>query len=174
MSDNGTSGDTTSGDGNYTTTININNIQCLVVGNYTLEYLAKNNSGLYSNTIVSGLKVVNTNNSPPVITNTNLPDSVVRPLPGDSTLLTISINADDPDGLCDLKDASFVTVRPNGFVLPAIPMFNSGNGLFLFSAYVSYSSDPTSYGYFKYTFTARDRSDSLSSPVVDSIKFVQQ
>jgi hypothetical protein len=173
MTDNGTSGDTNSGDGIYTTTINITNISCLLVGNYTIEYVAKNNSGLYSNTIISGLKVVNTNISPPVITSTNLPDSVVRPSPGDSALLTISINVNDPDGLCDLKDASFVTVRPNGVTLPSIPMFNDGNGLFSFSAYVSYSSDPTSYGYFKYTFTARDRSNILSSPVTDSIKFIQ-
>ncbi|MEO8209472.1 MAG: choice-of-anchor X domain-containing protein [bacterium] len=174
MFDNGTSGDTTAGDNKYTTVINISNIECLLVGGYTIQYIAENNSGLFSNLIISGLDVVNTANLPPVITSTNLPDSVTRPSPGDSTLLTISINVTDPDGLCDLRDASFVTVRPNGIMLPPIPMFNNGNGQFIFAAYVGYSADPTSYGYFKYTFTARDRSGIFSNPVKDSIKFVQQ
>jgi hypothetical protein len=138
-----------------------------------MEFVAENNSGLFSNLITSDFRVVNTVDIPPVITNTNLPDSVVRPLPGDSTLLTISVNVSDPDGLCDIKNVTFVTVRPNGVTLPPIPMFNEGNGQFAFSNYVSFSSDPSSYGYFKYTFTASDNSDSLSSPVADSIKFVQ-
>lgn len=161
-----------SGNGIYTVTVNVSNISCLLVGNYKVEYIAENNSGLFSNLITSELRVVNTDNVPPVITGTSLPDTVTRPSPGDSTLLTISINANDPNGLCDLKDATFVTVRPNGVTLPPIPMFNNQNGEFIFSAYVGYSSDPTSYGYFKYTFTARDRSNLLSNPVTDSINFI--
>ncbi len=157
----------------YSATVNITGIQCLLVGIYRMEFVAENNSGLFSNLITSDFTVINTANVPPVITSTNLPDSVVRPLPGDSSLLTITINVNDPDGLCDLKDVTFVTVRPNGVTLPPIPMFNEGNGLFAFSNYVSYSTDPTSYGYYKYTFTARDNSNLLSAPVTDSIKFVQ-
>lgn len=165
--------DISNGSGNYSANINLTGISCLIVGNYSLEYVAVNEAHLNSNTILSELKVVNTANQPPVIASTNLPDSVVRPSPGDSVLLTISMNATDPDGLCDLKSASFVTVRPNGVTLPPIPMLYDNNGRFSFSAYVYYSSDPTSYGYFKYTFTAKDRSDVLSSPVTDSIKFLQ-
>lgn len=165
MSDNSNSGI-------YSVTVNDSNISCLLVGNYKLEYIAENNSGLFSNLITSELRVVNTANQPPVISSTNLPDSVVRPVPGDSTLLTISVNVNDPDGLCDLKDVTFVTVRPNGVTLPPIPMFNNQNGQFLFAAYVSFSSDPTSYGYYKYTFTAKDRSNVLSSSVTDSINFI--
>lgn len=170
--DNGTLPDTNANDRRFTASVNINNILCLLVGNYTMEYVAENNSGLFSNIITSSFKVVNSANQPPVITNTNLPDSVVRPVPGDSSLLTISINVSDPDGLCDLKEVTFVTTRPNGIILPPIPMFNNSNGLFTFSNYVAYSSDPTSYGYFKYEFTARDNSNILSAPVKDSIKFV--
>ncbi|MEO8211477.1 MAG: hypothetical protein ABI840_13035 [bacterium] len=173
MSDNGVPPDTNSNDGRYIATVNISNISCLLVGNYRLEFIAENNSGLFSNLITSGLRVINTDNLPPVITSTNLPDSVVRPLV-DSTLLTISINVTDPNGLCDLKDVSFVTTRPNGVIIPAIPMFYNGKGEFTFSNYVRNSSDPTSYGYFKYTFTARDNSNLLSAPVTDSIKFVLQ
>lgn len=157
----------------YTATVNITNIQCLLVGNYKMEYVAENNSGLFSNLITTNFTVVNTANVPPVITGTNLPDSVVRPFPGDSTLLTIYVNVNDPDGVCDIKDVTFVTVRPNGATLPPIPMFNNGNGEFAFSNYVSYSTDPTSYGYYKYTFKARDNSNLFSAPVTDSIKFVQ-
>lgn len=172
MSDNGVLPDTTAGDGKYSAAVNVNNISCLLVGNYAIDYLALNTSGLYSNQIVSDIIVINSANMPPVITGTNLPDSVVRPLPGDSLLLTISVNVNDPDGICDLKDVTFVTVRPNGVTFPPIPMSDNGNGEFLFSNYVSYSTDPTSYGYFKYTFTAKDRSNIESIPVTDSIKFV--
>jgi len=172
MLDNGVPPDSNSNDGRYIVTVNISNIQCLIVGNYRLEYVAENNSGLFSNLITSGIRVINTDNLPPVITGTNLPDSVVRPLV-DSTLLTISINVTDPNGLCDLKDVTFSTVRPNGELIPPQPMFYNGNGQFIFSNYVRNSSDPTSYGYFKYTFIARDNSNLLSAPVTDSIKFVQ-
>lgn len=170
--DNGTFPDTTSGDGKYSAIVSPT-VSCLLVGNYTLEYLALNTSGLFSNQILSDIFVVNSDNQPPVISGTNLPDSVSRPLPGDSTLLKISVNVIDPDGICDLREVTFITVRPNGVTLPPIPMSDNGNGEFVFSNYVSFSSDPTSYGYFKYTFTARDRSNALSNPVIDSIKFVQ-
>ncbi len=173
MLDNGVAPDTNSNDGKYSAAINLGNIQCLLVGKYLMEFVAENNSGLFSNLLTSSFVVVNTANQPPVITGTNLPDSVVRPHAGDSTLLTISINVADPDGICDLKDVTFVTTRPNGIVLPPIPMFYNGNGEFLFANFVSYSSDPSSYGYFKYEFTARDNSNIFSAPVKDSIKFVQ-
>lgn len=170
--DNGVLPDSAANDGIYSANINLTGIICLLVGTYGLEYVAENNSGLFSNLLTDDIKVVNTANAPPVIVSANLPDSVIRPLPGDSTLLTISVNVNDPDGLCDLRDVTFVTVRPNGVTFPPIPMFNNGNGQFVFANYVIYSTDPTSYGYFKYTFTARDRSNLLSAPVTDSIKFV--
>ncbi|MEO6693713.1 MAG: hypothetical protein ABIY50_06905 [Ignavibacteria bacterium] len=172
MSDSGSPPDTNSNDGRYVVTVNISNITCLLVGNYRLEYIAENNSGLFSNLITSDLRVINSDNQPPVITGTNLPDSIVRPLT-DSTLLTISINVSDPNGICDLKNVTFITTRPNGIELPPIPMFYEGNGQFSFSNYVRNSSDPSSYGYFKYRFTARDNSNLLSPPAFDSIKFVQ-
>jgi hypothetical protein len=171
MLDNGNPPDSNSNDSRYTGTVNLNNIECLLVGNYSIEFLAQNNSLLYSNLITSSVNVINTAVQPPVIVSTNLPDSVVRPAI-DSTLLTISVTVNDPDGLCDIKDVTFVTTRPNGVVFPPIPMFNNGNGQFIFSNYVRASSDPTSYGYFKYSFTARDNSNLLSAPVTDSIKFV--
>lgn len=172
LEDNGTLPDTTAGDGIYSAIVSVDDITCLIVGNYSLEYVASNISGLNSNLLTSGIYVKNVSNQPPIITGTFLPDSVIRPLPGDSSLLTITVNVSDIDGLCDLKDVTFVTRRPNGVILPSIPMYNNGGGQFLFSNYVSYSSDPSSYGYFKYTFTAKDRSNQSSLPVADSIKFI--
>jgi hypothetical protein len=159
------------GSGTYSANINISGISCLLVGNYKLEYIAQNASLLYSNLVTANLRVINTDNLPPVIVSTNLPDSVIRPST-DSTLLTISVNVSDPNGVCDIKDVTFVTTRPNGVVFPPIPMFNNGNGEFVFSNYVRESADPTAYGYFKYAFTARDNSNLLSATVTDSIKFV--
>jgi hypothetical protein len=173
LNDNGAAPDITAGDGIYSGTFNFSNIQCLIVGEYRIEYVAENSQELQSNVISYPFPVINTANQPPVIVSTDLPESVVRPPQGGNPFpLTIRITANDPDGICDLKEASFVTERPNGVILPRIPMIYEGNGLFSFSALVEYSGDPTSYGYFKYTFRATDNSNVNSIEVKDSINFV--
>jgi hypothetical protein len=85
----------------YAGTISVSGISCLLAGNYTLQFIAENETGLLSNQINLGFYVKNTANVPPFITGTNLPDSVVRPLTGQIDL-TISISLKDNDGFCDV------------------------------------------------------------------------
>lgn len=160
---------TNSGGNNYSANASISNINCLLVGTYQLQFQAEDNLGLLSNVFLREFEVINPTNSPPFIVSTDLPDSVVRPAQ-DSVLLTISINADDPDGICDIRSASFDAERPDGVVFTGIPMLYEGNGLFRFSNFVTSTGLN---GYFKYTFTVRDNSNAVSVAVTDSIKFVQ-
>jgi hypothetical protein len=172
LNDNGVSPDVTANDGIYSGSFNITNIQCLIVGSYKIDYLAVNTEGLFSNLISSTLPVVNTENLPPVIVSTNLPDSVIRPATGVNPFpLTISINATDPDGLCDLYLATIRAFRPNGNFIGNINMNNQGNGLFSFTSLVEQATD-TTVGYYKYYFRVYDNSNISSSEVLDSIKFV--
>lgn len=160
---------TNSGGNNYSANASISNINCLLVGTYKLLFQVEDNLGLLSNVFLREFEVVNPNNSPPFIVSTDLPDSVVRPAQ-DSTLLTISIEANDPDGICDIRSSSFDAERPDGVIFTGIPMIYEGNGLFRFSNFVTSTGLN---GYFKYTFTVFDNSGASSVSVKDSIKFVQ-
>jgi hypothetical protein len=172
--DNGVSPDSTAEDGRYSGTFNITstNIQCLQVGLYQVQFLAKNRTGLFSSIINKNLIVVNTANQPPMLSNPNLPDSVVRPVSG-SFDLTISITATDPDGHCDINTVFFDAYRPNGNYIGRIPMFYSNNNIYSFTNPVLPSTADSAYGYFKYVFQAYDYSNALSNIIHDSIKFVR-
>lgn len=172
MQDNGTMPDSIANDGRYSCSFNIVAVSCLLVGQYSVEFYAKNTSGLFSNLINKSLVVINTANQPPVLSNPNLPDSVVRPVSG-SFDLTISVTCIDPDGPCDVNTVFFNAYRPNGHFIGIYPMTNSGNNIYSFTAPVTYSPADSSYGYFKYVFQAYDNSNVLSNIINDSIKFVR-
>ncbi len=156
----------------YSKTINAGSISCLLVGNYTVQVIAKNEAGLFSAQVNTPLYVRNTANVAPVVVSTSLPDSVVRPVSG-SFDLTISINVTDADGHCDIKDVFFDAYRPSGSYIGIIPMTYFSNNEWRFTNPVTPSSSDSSYGYFKYHFFASDRSSAVSVGVWDSIKFVR-
>jgi len=158
----------------YAKTITAGSVSCLLVGNYTVQVVAKNEAGLFSAQVNSPLYVKNTANVAPVVISTTLPDSVVRPVSG-SLDLTISINVTDADGNCDLKEVYFNAYRPSGFIIPGlpIPMTYISNNEWRFTNPVGASTADSSYGYFKYHFFATDRSNVTSVGVWDSIKFVR-
>jgi len=158
----------------YSKNISVGNISCLLVGNYIVQVIAKNEAGLFSSQVNTPLYVKNTANVSPAVISTSLPDSVVRPVSG-SIDLTISINVSDADGNCDLKEVYFNAYRPSGFIIPGppIPMTFISNNEWRFTNPVGASTADSSYGYFKYNFFARDRSNVLSVGVWDSIKFVR-
>lgn len=172
MKDNGISPDSVAGDSRYSCAVNITDISCLLVGQYTLQLLAENTSGLLSSQINSSVTVVNLTNLPPTISDPNLPDSVVRPITG-SIDLTISIKVNDPDGLCDINSVFFDAYRPSGSYIGRIPMTHKGFGTYSFTNPVYPSSADSSYGYFKYFFQAIDNSNAYSLIYKDSIKFVR-
>ncbi len=173
LSDNGNLPDSVSGDGKYSGTINITNISCLLVGQYTINLYAENTDGYISNQINSYFKVVNTDNYPPYISSLNLPDSVIRPISGFINL-TIEATANDTNGFCDIKTVQFDAYRPNGNFIGRFEMTKSNNfGLFSYTAPVGASTADSSFGYFKYFFQAIDNSNAVSTIVKDSIKFVR-
>ena len=175
MTDNGVPPDSTAGDRRFTVQVHISNIQCLLVGNYNIQYIAKNSEELFSNLINSTLPVANPTNLPPVLSNLNIPDSVVRPVTGFFNL-TLSLTAIDPDGKCDMKDVFFYAFRPTGNPLnngDPFYMQNTQNDIYSYTAPVLPATQDSLYGYYKYIFHATDNSNASAIPVVDSIKFVR-
>ncbi len=172
MADNGVLPDSAAGDGRYSANIKFNNITCLSVGQYTFSVYAYNKDELISNQINSAFFVINTQNLPPVITNTDLPDSVVRPVTGQFDL-TIKATVIDTNGECDINEVYFDAYRPNGLYIGRVPMSNAGNNIYSFTNPVLPSGADSSYGYFKYLFQATDNSNAQSVVVADSIKFVR-
>lgn len=156
----------------YGKTITAGTVSCLLVGNYTVQVVAKNEAGLFSAQVNSPLYVKNTANVAPVVISTTLPDSVVRPVSG-STPLTITINVTDADGHCDIKDVYFGAYRPNGNYIGVNLLTFTSNNEYTFTNVVTPSSADSSYGYFRYQFFAKDRSNAVSVGVWDSIKFVR-
>lgn len=179
MSDNGVSPDTISGDGRYTATINISNISCLLVGNYELEYLAENNSGLFSNLIAASIRVINVNNLPPIVSDLHAPRTILVPVTGSNTGV-LSVLTNDPDGRCDINSVFFNSFRPDGSITNGSPftMFDDGNisvhgdtlaGDGRYSLKIEISSMQTTLGFFKFNYQAQDRSNLLSNIIRDSI-----
>ncbi|MGC8859280.1 MAG: hypothetical protein ACP5P3_09250 [Ignavibacteria bacterium] len=172
MQDNGQIPDSIVGDGRYSANININNISCLIVGQYSIQYIAENTSGITSDLLTRTFNVIDTANQPPIISNPNLPDSVVRPSSG-SFDLTISVDVTDPDGECDVALVYFDAFRPTGSYIGRNSMVKTGTIKYSFTAPVFPATADSSYGYYKYHFQAIDNSGALSPLVIDSIKFVR-
>lgn len=157
----------------YAKNVSATGISCLLVGNYTVQVVAKNDAGLFSSQVNLPLYVRNSANVPPFIGAMAIPDSVVRPVSG-SIDLTLFVQASDNDGSCDIKEVYFYAYRPSGFIIPGvIPMTLTPSGSWSFTNPVFPSTADSSYGYFKYQFFAKDRSDAVSTGVWDSIKFVR-
>jgi hypothetical protein len=172
--DNGILPDSIGGDGRYSGTFNITNIQCLQVGIYQVQYFAQNRSGLFSNIISKNLPVVNGTNLAPVLSNPILPDSVVRPVSG-SFDITLTMTVIDADGECDINSVFFDAYRPSGYHIGnvSIPMSRGINNTYTFTNPVLPAVPDSLYGYFKYVFRAYDNSNTFSNIITDSIKFVR-
>jgi hypothetical protein len=156
----------------YSKNISVGSISCLLVGNYSVQVVAKNEAGFYSSQLNTSLYVRNTANVAPVIVSTSLPDSVVRPVSGQFDL-TISINVTDADGHCDINNVYFDAYKPSGLYIGVIPMTYFSNDEWRFTNPVKPDTASTNYGYYRYHFFASDRSNVISVGVWDSIKFVR-
>ncbi len=172
LSDSGSGYDTTAGDGRYSAMLNVTGYNCLIVGQYTLQFLAENVSGLPSNQVNSVFAVTDTANVPPVISNPVIPDSVVRPASG-SVNLTLQITVTDANGDCDISQVWMDAYRPTGNYIGRNPLLPQGNNIFTLTAPVTPATADSLYGYYKYEFQAVDRSNAFSIIYKDSIKFVR-
>lgn len=173
LNDSGVSPDTTANNGIFSGNINAGSITCLLVGSYSLQCIAESNAGLFSNQINLPVYVKNINNQNIIISNPQIPDSVVRPTSG-SFNITLKVTVTDPDGKCDISSVFFDGYRPSGSFIFRFPMQpGTEANTFIYTAPVTPASADSSYGYFKYNFQAIDNSGSLSNLLKDSIKFVR-
>jgi len=172
-------GSTAGGDLIYNSIVDITNISCLLIGKYKVEYLAENSSGLFSNLETSDFIVVNTANVPPAVSDLHAPTSIQVPSSGTNTAV-LSVNANDPNGYCDIKNVFFNSYRPDGTITGGSPftMFDDGNILLhgdtvagdsRYSLIIGIPSNQTTLGYFKFIYQSRDNANLLSNQVIDSI-----
>lgn len=128
MNDNGSGGDTTGNNGTYTVTVNYAATSCLTVGNYSLQYLATAQSGLTSNLLVVTQPIYYSNNVAPVVSFVNAPDTLIRPISG-QTPLVLTVKGSDPNGQCDVKMVFFNSILPSGAPSGGNPftMFDDGD-----------------------------------------------
>lgn len=176
--------DTTANDSIYTGYVSFT-LNCRILGIYRAEYLAENTVGLFSPKIVRQFNVINTYNHIPFLSDLMLNHELRRPSGSGSDTTnydTLHIQANDPDGNCDIKQVFFNSYNPRNFPSRFNPfiMYDDGNihshgdpiaSDYQYSLIVEVTADPsdTSLGYFKFHFYAQDNSDSLSHPLIDSI-----
>lgn len=183
LKDDGVLPDTTAGDGRFTGQFS-QQLSCKLIGNYQVEFVAQNVSGVYGNTVIGNFSVVNNTNNPPLISDLILPDSLKRPSGIGADTVNIGfmqVRAFDPEGLCNIDILSYNSFRPtgnqNGF---NVPLFDDGNilahgdsvandGKFSLLIKITPSPADSLIGYFRFEFKAKDRGSLESNTLIDSI-----
>lgn len=179
MVDNGVLPDSTSGDNRYSCTVNVTNISCLLVGQYTIQLLAENTAGLFSSQINSSFNVVLTNNVAPVVSQLYAPDSIAIPVSG-FNIRTLSVLALDSNGQCDVRRVFFNSYRPDSSITGGSPfeMFDDGDisahgdsvaGDGRYSLIIRIESTQTTIGWYTFKYQAEDNSGLLSSQLIGRI-----
>jgi hypothetical protein len=179
MADDGISPDTVASDNRYSCTINITNISCLLVGQYSIHLTAENTAGLVSNQINSSFLLVMTNNQAPIVSGLYSPDSIAIPTEG-SIVKFLSVYALDSNGYCDIKRVFFNSYRPDSSITGGSPytMYDDGNiedhgdtvaGDGRFSLKIQIPSTQTTIGWFTFKYQAEDNSGLLSNQLIGRI-----
>jgi hypothetical protein len=179
MKDDGTLPDSSGGDGRYSCTVNITNISCLLVGQYTIQLLAENESGLLSSQINSSFLVALTNNQAPIVSGLYAPDSIAIPTSG-IVINTLSVYVLDSNGQCDIRRVFFNSYRPDGSITSGSPfqMYDDGDlaqhgdsvaGDKRYSLIIQVQSTQTTTGWFTFKYQAEDNSGLLSSQLIGRI-----
>jgi hypothetical protein len=136
------------------------------IGKYIFESKAVTDNGLASNSRLSTVELIRTN-QPPVILFVSAPDTLVLPDPinGEpvNKLFEISVEVDDPNGVEDVTSVYFFSYNPAG-QRGDVPFFLNKiqNGIFADTLTVNSTNTK---GTYRFEFQARDRSNALSDPV---------
>lgn len=182
LHDDGIAPDQAAGDNIYTGYIDFS-MTCRIIGNYKTEFLAETEAGLFSGTITQNIELIKTQNLNPVISNLIIPDSLQRPTGNELNVAFLQVKADDPDGLCDILKAYFNSYKPDGTPSSGNPfsMYDDGDiqghcdstaGDGKYSLCIAINNQ-AQIGYYKFLFNAKDRSDSTSNTLIDSIYVYQ-
>ncbi len=180
LRDDGAAPDTAEGDGKYTGYFTFS-MQCRIVGDYRGEFLARNISGLNSPLDTRSFRVENSNNIKSTLSNLVAPDSVQRPVSG-QTPIFLEIQAGDPDGLCDVYRVFFNSFKPDTTPSSGNPflMYDdgsqqhcdavAGDGKYSLCVVID---NQAQLGYYNFRFNAEDRSFLLSDTLSHLIKVYQ-
>jgi len=191
--DDGVKPDQAAGDSNFTAQISIS-VQNLPVGNYFCQIVARDRSGLTSNTYILAITIVRQINHPPVLSDLQTPDTIV--LAGQSQQFKLTVRATDPDGKSDIAKVYFNSFKPNGTAASGNPFlmyddgseniviqpdFTSGDAakgdsiytLTVFITPTDQQGNSTALGPYRFEFQASDRSNALSQKLIKIIQVVQ-
>jgi hypothetical protein len=150
-------------------------IQRSLVGDFVVKLWAEGLDGEVSNMFFLPLHITRFNH-PPVISNLKAPDTLHI---GDT--LSLTIKASDPDGLADLYEVGYRTLKPDGTYANdgnIILMFDDGNetfpsgdavagdGIYTYSTNVPQTAQR---GIYIYTFSALDKSRTFSNTITKQI-----
>ena len=177
MYDNGETdyGDTTAGDNVYSARFPLS--KSYPVGIYTIKFFV---TDLTDNTRQVAVKNFEYDNNqvsyPPQISGLNAPDSVVVQDP--KSVIFISINASDPNGLNDIREVYFISYRPDGTTSgEKNQMFDDGNtqndgdvkaGDGIYSILIEVTPQNAK-GTYRFDFRAVDRTSKLSNLISHNI-----
>jgi hypothetical protein len=150
-------------------------IQRSLVGDFVLKLWAQNQNGDISNLFFLPLHIVRSN-QPPVISNLIAPDTLHI---GD--ILSLTIKASDPDGLVDLYEVGYLSLKPDGSYA------NGGNRILMFDdgksaipsgdrvagdgtySYTTTVPQTALRGIYVYTFSALDKARTISNTITKKI-----
>ena len=175
---------TMSGDANNNFNGIINfSMDCRLIGQYRVEFIALTNANLNSNTFPKNFNVINSHNHKPYIISLISPDSLQLPsgVGGDTVRSAfLQLQTNDTDGICDLNQAWFNAFKPDGSPSTGNPftMYDDGNSLpphcdtvandgkFSLLIYLFYGTTP---GTYTFKYNVEDKSLSISDTLVHHI-----
>jgi Bacterial Ig-like domain len=175
--DNGdvSSGDTTAGDNKYSNRFPLS--KSFPVGIYTVKFFVTDIENNTKQVAVHSFKYDNNQTSyPPELSNLVAPNTVTVDSP--KSIIFMSINASDPNGLKDIKEVYFITYRPDGSTSgEKNQMYDDGDistdgdakaGDGVYSLLIEVTPQNTK-GTYRFDFRAADRSGNLSSIISHNI-----
>jgi hypothetical protein len=172
LADDGQLPDVAPGDSLYCSIIRFN-IRRYTVGKFLIQLSGQGHDGYQSSTISLPLQIFRLDNHAPTLSHLIAPDSL--PL---GSLLKITIQANDSDGLADIYSVSYRTLKPDSTYANSgnpIHMFDDGkaefpsgdaaanDGIYTYSTNVPSNA---ALGTYVYTFFAFDRSSASSDTIV--------
>jgi len=176
LHDNGLDGDSSAGDGIYSSLVQFQIIRS-AVGSLRLDISADDPLGYESNHIVLPLTLERLNH-PPVLSNLVAPDTVQ--LANQDQTLRLTVMASDTDGLSDILKVSFNSYKPDNSLTGGSPFLmyddgqsggdsKAGDGIYTLTVALPSTTTP---GAYRFEFEAVDRSSAVSNVLVHTITIV--
>jgi hypothetical protein len=154
-------------------------------GIFTIQIYARNAYLEESSSIALPMTVFNADNTAPVLTSLFAPDTVIVPSGSDINFVKVSVTAADSQGLNDIVSVSLKSLRPDSSVAGLFPLYDDGGTVVRPTFNISSGDSIASDGrytlvipifsstqkntYREFVFTATDRSNAISQPVITRV-----